>query len=334
MSRASTSDGNGPLAGSLTARGSNAGRAPSRDRDLLSSRGSQSARGPSTLKFPLPEQQGRSKPSTSQTQQLSKQTSNQAQQASTQTQLSSILNQQRGKVKKRPSQLLAEHQASGNTKLLQDPRPQIKTFLNLSHFSHHIDSVVPVDEPLFRPSPGYIGFTNFEGLQTYDAPLSLRNQDNVARRVKVMPPDSSFFEVLPGKGRQRNAGGDKVAPGMEISFIIRFKPDATIDYSYDLVVVTERENFNIPIRATGGSAILDLPDVVDFGTTPVRYESTKTVLMRNVGEKPTKFLLKTVPPFRTSVLDGYLEVESSMQVDVLFRPDKAESYERELVLLW
>ena len=33
------------------------------------------------------------------------------------------------------------------------------------------------------------------------------------------------------------------------------------------------------------------------------------------------------PPFSTSIQDGYLEVGEIMQVDVVFRPDKAEPYE-------
>ena len=77
---------------------------------------------------------------------------------------------------------------------------------------------------------------------------------------------------------------------MEVSYIIRFKPDARIDYSYDLCVVTEREKFVVPIRAIGVTALFDLPDVVDFGNDcPVRYESEKTILMRNVGDKPSRF---------------------------------------------
>jgi hydrocephalus-inducing protein len=236
------------------------------------------------------------------------------------------------KIKKSPSELIAESQQLGLVRQTQEVKPKITSFLNLGQYSHHTESVVPVDEPLFKPSPSVIEFIDFEGLQTYDATLYLRNQDNVARRVKVLPPDSAFFEVLPGKGRKKNSAGDKVAPGMEVSYIIRFKPDARIDYSYDLMVITEREKFMVPIRATGGSAVLEFPDVIDFGATPVKYESEKTVLVRNIGDKPSKFLLKTSPPFSTSVLDGYLEVNAAMQVDVLFKPDRAEHYEKELIL--
>jgi hydrocephalus-inducing protein len=43
---------------------------------------------------------------------------------------------------------------------------------------------------------------------------------------------------------------------MEITFIIRFSPEAKIDYSYDLVVVTEREKFVVPIMAIGKRSMM------------------------------------------------------------------------------
>ncbi|CAJ1447961.1 unnamed protein product [Effrenium voratum] len=214
--------------------------------------------------------------------------------------------------------------------------PRIVAFQNMGDFTHQVDSVVPVDEPLFQATPPEIRFSDFECLQSLDATLHLRNQDNVARRVKVLQPDSTFFKVLPGKGRKANGEGDnKVAPGMEVSYIVRFTPDQQVeDYSYDLVVVTERERFIVTIRATGGSAMLDMPTELDFGLSPVKYEALKTIMVRNVGEKPTKFLLKVPPPFSTSIQDGYLEVGETMQVDVVFRPDKAEPYERDMLVVY
>jgi hydrocephalus-inducing protein len=59
--------------------------------------------------------------------------------------------------------------------------------------------------------------------------------------------------------------GSRVAPGMEISFIIKFSPEAKSDYVYDLMVLTEREKFIVPIRAVGCRAIIDFPDILDFG---------------------------------------------------------------------
>jgi len=74
---------------------------------------------------------------------------------------------------------------------------------------------------------------------------------------------------------------------MAIYYLVRFSPEAKIDYKYDLTVITERERFTIPIVAIGKRSILDFPDLVDFGNVPVKFNSEKTVIISNVGEKTT-----------------------------------------------
>eukprot|EP00438_Fugacium_kawagutii_P028031 Skav208411 [mRNA] locus=scaffold2953:105988:120022:+ [translate_table: standard] len=92
-----------------------------------------------------------------------------------------------------------------------------------------------------------------ESLQNLDATLSLRNQDNVARRVKILQPDSTFFKVAPGMEVTYTAAGQRYGePG--------------------------RERFLVPIRAMGGGALLDMPDELDFGLSPVKYEAPKTIM--------------------------------------------------------
>ena len=53
--------------------------------------------------------------------------------------------------------------------------------------------------------------------------------------------------------------------------------------------ITEREKFLIPVRALGPRSVLDFPDELHFPTAPVKYVSTKTVLVRNVGNHEGKF---------------------------------------------
>lgn len=68
----------------------------------------------------------------------------------------------------------------------------------------------------------------------------------------------------------------QVAPGLEVAFQIKFSPDAKIDYSYDLQIVTERERFIVPIVGTGRKALLSFPDVIDFGEEcPVKFVTEK-----------------------------------------------------------
>ena len=76
-------------------------------------------------------------------------------------------------------------------------KPKIVQFLNIADFSSYTDSAVPMDEPLFEPIPSIIQFNDYEPLQVKEKILSLRNKDKYARRIKIIPPDSRLFQVLP-----------------------------------------------------------------------------------------------------------------------------------------
>ncbi|CAD7931174.1 unnamed protein product [Amoebophrya sp. A25] len=240
-----------------------------------------------------------------------------------------------GMRKMTPSEIISKHQNKnlGRYNMYNaDSEPvKIVQFLNIGLYTHNERSRVPIGEPLFRPNPPVVEFFEYRALRTYETQLYLRNQDDVARRCKVFPPDSGYFEVIPSKKNR-----DKVAAGMEICYTIRFKPDSRQDYSYDLQVVTEREKFIVPIRAIGYHALLDFPDLVDFGSDcPVRMESVKTILMRNVGEKATRFCFQVAAPFSVSIQDGYLDPDSTLQVQIFFKPDRTDTeYERELILTY
>jgi hydrocephalus-inducing protein len=68
---------------------------------------------------------------------------------------------------------------------------------------------------------------------------------------------------------------------MSVSYMVRFSPEAKIDYTYNLEVVTEREKFHVPIVAVGKRSMIDFPDEVDFGLCPVKYTTEKPVMIRN-----------------------------------------------------
>jgi len=42
------------------------------------------------------------------------------------------------------------------------------------------------------------------------------------------------------------------------------------DYYHELICITEREKFLVPVKAIGARAILDFPDEITFGTAPVK----------------------------------------------------------------
>jgi hydrocephalus-inducing protein len=152
--------------------------------------------------------------------------------------------------------------------------------------------------------------------------LKFRNKDRVARSIRIIPPDSKLFTVTPSKKSSLAASktkgkaasddidnlSSKVAPGMEITYLVKFSPEAKSDYAYDLMVITEREKFIVPIRARGCRAKLDFPDHVDFNLVPVKFDNEKPVMIRNVGEKNTKWQIRAPASFTVSKSEGILEV--------------------------
>jgi len=171
----------------------------------------------------------------------------------------------------------------------------------------------------------------------------------VARSVKIIPPDSKLFSVTPAKKSQVTSKkaaslkssaaaseidqmSTKVAPGMDITYIIKFSPEAKSDYAYDLMVMTEREKFIVPIRARGCRAMLDFPDQLDFGLVPVKFETEKPVIICNIGEKTTKWKITVPPNYRISQNEGILEVDQITQIVFLFVPQEARKYQEELTL--
>ena len=228
-----------------------------------------------------------------------------------------------------PSQLVRK-QLAGNSMLDElHQKPRIVQFLNIADYSINTESYVSIDEPLFEAIPPLIQFTDYEPLQVKDKTFKLRNKDKFSRRVKIIQPDSRLFQVLPVTNDDRKNGegeGKKVAAGMETKFIVRFSPEAKIDYKYELMVVTEREKFIVPIVAVGKRAMIDFPDVLDFGNCPVKYYTEKPVIIRNLGEKTTKWSLELPSGFSTSQKEGVLECGRNEQIIVKFYPTEAKLY--------
>lgn len=107
-------------------------------------------------------------------------------------------------------------------------------------------TTVNLDDPLFQPFPPEIVFKGYTPYENYEMTLTMRNNDRVARTITVLPPNSTIFSIIP-----KSPADKKIAAGMETTFQVRFSPDADRDFQYDLVCVTEREKFMVPIRTIG-----------------------------------------------------------------------------------
>ncbi|XP_076848184.1 hydrocephalus-inducing protein homolog isoform X3 [Brachyhypopomus gauderio] len=205
--------------------------------------------------------------------------------------------------------------------------PRILQLLDMSVTTHQKFSAVDVDQPLFQPYPSEIVFQNYIPFKTYEVPLVLRNIDTIPRHVKVLEEDSLYFKVVSPVDI-----GCKVAPGMTSTFTVFFTPHEKKDYIHRLVCVTEREKFEVPIKAIGAYAILDFPDQVHFPPCPVKCSVQNTLLVRNIGHGQAIFQLSTQSPFSVEPSVGTLGVGESMQITIEFLPRTTGNHSQLLLL--
>jgi len=80
--------------------------------------------------------------------------------------------------------------------------------------------------------------------------------------------------------------------------------------------------------------MLDFPDQLDYGLVPVKYETEKPVMIRNIGEKTTKWSLTVPNSFKVDKTEGILEVGQSEQLVFHFVPQQARKFNEELTLAY
>ncbi|XP_076808093.1 hydrocephalus-inducing protein homolog isoform X2 [Clavelina lepadiformis] len=205
--------------------------------------------------------------------------------------------------------------------------PRIVELLDMSETTHQKVSYVDVEEAMFQPFPSEMYFQNFEPFRTHELPLLLRNNDKVPRLVKVVQNDSPYFKII-----SPDDVSHKVAPGMASVFKIQFTPEDRKDYQHELICMTEREKFIVPVQAIGARAILDFPDEVNFGICPVKHNSSKILFVRNIGNREAKCTFTVDEPFAVSSASGNLAVGDSMQATLEFKPVKVGDHQKDLIL--
>jgi len=106
-----------------------------------------------------------------------------------------------------------------------------------------------------------------------------------------------------------------VAPGLVHIYNVKFNPSEKRDYEYRIEFINDIEIFTVPvigekgnyfaitfshvihsntdqidiILAIGPRPILDIPDRIEIPATAVKILSSKTILVRNVGDAPAIF---------------------------------------------
>ena len=79
--------------------------------------------------------------------------------------------------------------------VVADDYPMIIEFVNMLDNTSQVKSAVDIDVPMFQVAPSVVVFEDYAPFATHEKKIYFRNQDDVARRIKIVKPDSPFFEV-------------------------------------------------------------------------------------------------------------------------------------------
>ncbi|KAG5334606.1 HYDIN protein, partial [Acromyrmex charruanus] len=107
----------------------------------------------------------------------------------------------------------------------------------------------------------------------------------MSRSLKLSRYPDPFFSV---EYRGSNYG-TMIAPGLVQIYNVRFSPSEKRDYEYYIKFISDIEVFMVPVIAIGLRPILDIPDQIEIPATAVKIPSSKTILVRNIGDAPAIF---------------------------------------------
>ncbi|XP_072764395.1 hydrocephalus-inducing protein-like [Anoplolepis gracilipes] len=181
----------------------------------------------------------------------------------------------------------------------------------------------------FMVTPRIVLFQQFVPGNVYNTMLTIRNVTNMSRHLKISRNLNPFFSVE----YHGSNYSTMVAPGLVHVYNVRFNPTEKRDYEYRLEFVNDAEIFMVPIIAIGPRPILDIPDRIEIPATAVKIPSSKTILVRNVGDMPAIFNFGSDnPSFFVEPSKGILEEEETMQLTANFLSEKSGEFKANLFL--
>ncbi|XP_028982034.1 hydrocephalus-inducing protein homolog [Diachasma alloeum] len=166
-----------------------------------------------------------------------------------------------------------------------------------------------------KVTPSIVIFQQFLAKKKYNTTITIINTDTESHFVKVVPGYSPVFSIE-FKGSIFNT---KVAPGMSHIYNVKFSPDDTKDYDYQLNISTDLGFFSVPIIALGPKPILNFPDIITLPPTAVKIPSAIPLTVQNLGSAPAVFkLLSLSPQFSIKPSNGILNPHKNLQFTLNF----------------
>ncbi|EFN63971.1 Hydrocephalus-inducing protein [Camponotus floridanus] len=188
----------------------------------------------------------------------------------------------------------------------------------------------------FKATPCIVLFQQFIPGNVYNMTLTIRNVTKISRHLKLSRNPDPFFSVE-YHGLNYST---MVAPGLVHVYNVRFNPAEKRDYEYRVEFINDTEIFAVPVigqinivLAIGSRPILDIPDRIEIPATAVKIPSSKTILVRNVGDIPAIFnFYSDNPSFSVEPSKGILEEEETMQFTANFLSEKSGEFKANLFL--
>lgn len=129
--------------------------------------------------------------------------------------------------------------------------------------------------------------------------------------------------------------GSTIAPGMEVSFDINFKPTDNIDYNGTASFQSDNTSGPSSVRLVGNGAgsIIVLSGSGSFQQTGLGLTNTQTIEINNTGNKAmTVTNISVNAPFSTSWSSGEIAAGDVQEVVVTFEPTAPTSYNSTLTV--
>lgn len=180
----------------------------------------------------------------------------------------------------------------------------------------YMKSVKMTNNPLFRPEPSTLYFTNYNIGEKYQQNITFRNISAVTRSFRILPLKNTVFTISPLKYPQ-NSNGSMVAPGMSVTGTITFIPTTLGDFNDELHIDTESGSVDVHIHAQREPPQLSIPSVLDVGTCLVGDAQRLSFNCLNTGGGG-RFRLLTVEEYATLGL-GISLLEDSIRILDTFR---------------
>lgn len=205
----------------------------------------------------------------------------------------------------------------------------------------------PTPGAAFTASPPTVRFTEYAVGDVLTTSVAFTNATGLSRRIRVIPPTTPYFSV----SLLKYPGDDGfVAPGMTCSVTVQFSPDSLADYDDALVVVSEQDQFRVPLLAQREPPQLTLPAVLTCPVCLVGVHSSISFQCTNLGG-PGRFRLFAaedwparareragstsvdIQPFRVRPTAFELGKGDSVEMVVEYMPDTTGKATRDFVMV-